>query len=172
MDDNQASATGPAGPELLGRLFDRHAAALELYARQWCASPEDAVQEALILLASEPQAPQDVVAWLYRVVRTRAINASRSSRRRKQHERAAALPETAWFAPSQGDTLDAHAAAKALAELSADLREVMIAHLWGGLTFEQIGQLMGTSDSTAHRRYLAALASVRQKLREPCPKNN
>ena len=172
IDDKQASASGPVGPELLGRLFDQHAAALEFYARQWCASPEDVVQEALILLASEPQGPQDVVAWLYRVVRTRAINAARSSRRRKQHERAAALPETAWFAPSQGDTLDAQAAAEALGELPADQREVTIAHVWGGLSFEQIGQLMGTSDSTTHRRYLAALASLRQKLREPCPKNN
>ena len=30
----------------LGRLVDRHASALELYARQWCEAPEDVVQEA------------------------------------------------------------------------------------------------------------------------------
>jgi RNA polymerase sigma factor (sigma-70 family) len=172
MGDNRASTTGPVGPDVLGRLFDRHAAALELYARQWCTSPEDVVQEALILLASEPQEPQDVVAWLYRVVRTRAINALRSSRRRREHEAAAARPETAWFVRSPGELLDAQVAAKALGELPADEREVVIAHLWGGLTFQQIGQLMSTSDSTAHRRYLSALASLRQKLRLPCPRND
>jgi RNA polymerase sigma factor (sigma-70 family) len=172
MGGNRAITTGSVGPELLGRLFDRHAAALELYARQWCASPDDVVQEALILLAAEPHEPQDVVAWLYRVVRTRAINASRSSRRRKQHEAAAARAETAWFVRSPGELLDAQVAAKALGELSTDEREVVIAHVWGGLTFQQIGQLMSTSDSTAHRRYLAALASLRQKLRLSCPRND
>ena len=121
-------------------------------------SPEDVVQEALILLASESHAPRDIAAWLYRVVRTRAINAARSSRRRKQHERAAALPAVEWFAPSPGDALDAQEAAVALGELSAPEREVVIMHVWGGLTFAQMGQVIGTSDSTAHRHYLAALA--------------
>ncbi|MFC1596605.1 RNA polymerase sigma factor [Planctomycetota bacterium] len=172
MDENQPTATGPVGPELIDRLFDRHAAVLEFYARQWCASPEDVVQEALVLLAAEPRAPRDVVAWLYRVVRTRAINASRSARRRKHHEAAAALPETAWFTPSPGDAIDAKAAAAALSGLPGDQREVVVAHLWGGLTFQQIGELTGTSGSTAHRRYLSALAALRQKLGMPCLKND
>ncbi len=30
-------------PDLLGNLLDQHAAALELYARQWCDTPEDVV---------------------------------------------------------------------------------------------------------------------------------
>jgi hypothetical protein len=69
MDQNEPSLTGPVGPELLGQVFDRHAAALVFYARQWCPNPEDVVQEALILLAAEPRAPRDVVSWLYHVVR-------------------------------------------------------------------------------------------------------
>ena len=173
MDDNQASATGPVGPELLGRLFDEHAAALEFYARQWCAQPRGRGSGSLDSpsRAAATSAGRRGVALPGRAARVPSTRA-RSAQRRKQHERAAALPETAWFAPSQGDVLDAQAAAKALAELSADQREVMIAHVWGGLSFEQIGQLMDTSDSTAHRRYSAALTAVRQKLREPCPKSN
>ena len=172
MDDNEPSVTGPVGPDLLERLFDRHAAALEFYARQWCANGEDVVQEALGLLAAEPQAPRDVAAWLYRVVRTRAINASRSVRRRKRHEAAAALPETGWFVPSPGDAIDAKAAAAAVEGLPDDQREVVVAHVWGGLTFQQIGELTGTSDSTAHRRYASALAALRQKLGMPCLEND
>ena len=38
------------GPEQLGELVDRHAAALVLYARQWCACPEDVVQTAFLKL--------------------------------------------------------------------------------------------------------------------------
>ncbi len=40
-------------PDLLGQLLDRHAAALELYARQWCEVPEDVVQDAFLKLAGQ-----------------------------------------------------------------------------------------------------------------------
>jgi len=68
--------------ELLGRLFDQHAAALVLYARQWCATPEDVVQDALLKLVAQKKPTQCAVAWLYRVVRNGAISAARSSKRR------------------------------------------------------------------------------------------
>jgi len=60
----------------LGRLVDRHAAALELYARQWCDTPEDVVQEAFLKLASQRSLPDKPAAWLFRVVRNGALNAA------------------------------------------------------------------------------------------------
>jgi len=48
---------------------------------------------------------------------------------------------------------------------------VVVAHLWGGLTFEEVGRLMGCSDSAAQRRYLAALSALRERLTKPCLKN-
>src|SRR6516162_1775122 len=57
------------GPEQLNRLVNEHAAALVLYARQWCAAPEDVVQEAFIKLAARRPSPDNLVGWLYRVVR-------------------------------------------------------------------------------------------------------
>ena len=161
---------GPPGPELLAWVLDRHAAALELFARQWCDSPEDVVQEALIELARQPAAPDDVVCWLYRVVRNRAISAARSSRRRRNRE-SIATPREAWFAPTPDDALDARTAAEALAALPQEQREVVVARLWGGLTFAEIARLTETSDSTAHRRYEAALNELRQRLNLPCRPN-
>ena len=32
---------GAIGPDDLGRIFDEHAPALVLYARQWCDTPEE-----------------------------------------------------------------------------------------------------------------------------------
>ena len=170
MDENARLAAGPLGPELLGRLFDQHAAGLVLYARQWCDDPEDAVQEAWIRLAAEPDAPPDAVAWLYRVVRHRAINVSRSARRRRHYETQATAADA--FTASPGDALDTKAAAAALAGLDETQREVVVAHVWGGLTFQQIGHLTGTSDSTAQRRYVSALTALREKLGTPCLKND
>ena len=43
-------------PDLLGNLLDQHSSSLELYARQWCDSPEDVVQEAFLKLAGLPAA--------------------------------------------------------------------------------------------------------------------
>src|SRR5690349_14883426 len=148
------------GPEYLGRLLDEHAAALVLYARQWCAAPEDVVQEAFVKLAAQPSCPDNVVGWLYRVVRNGALMAARAERRRRHHEAVAARHVPAWFTPAETAGIDGKAAAAALQELPPEAREILVAHLWGGLTFEQIGALTGVSSSTAHRRYLAGLAAL------------
>jgi RNA polymerase sigma factor (sigma-70 family) len=158
------------GPEALGRLVDSHAAALLLYARQWCAWPDDVVQEAFIRLAAQQVQPDNALAWLYRVARNLAISAARSARRRRRHELVAATRRASWFVPSENAALDAETVTIALERLPLDQRETVVAHLWGGLTFEQVGELTGVSASTAHRRYLAALAELRERLRVPCPK--
>jgi RNA polymerase sigma factor (sigma-70 family) len=156
-------------PERLGRLLDERAAALTLFARQWCAAPEDVVQEAFVKLAAQRPPPNDPVAWLFQVVRNGALSAARAERRRRRHEADAAATRPAWFAPAEHATLDGEAAAAALEALPAEEREVVVAHLWGGLSFEQIGRVAGVSPSTAHRRYLKALTALRERLRVPCP---
>jgi RNA polymerase sigma-70 factor (ECF subfamily) len=59
--------------------------------------------------------------------------------------------------------------AAALALLTDELREVVVARTWGGLSFEQIAELAGCSISTAHRRYEAGIAALRERLEVPCP---
>jgi RNA polymerase sigma-70 factor (ECF subfamily) len=157
------------GPEQLSRLVDNYAATLVLYARQWCASAEDVVQEAFVKLAAQRKPPDNIAAWLYRVVRNGALTAVRAERRRRRHESAAALQVPSWFTPTESARLDSETATRALQELPLELRETLVAHLWGGLTFEQIGELTGVSSSTAHRRYLAGLSALRERLRVPCP---
>lgn len=156
-------------PEHLGRLIDQHAAALVLYARQWCATPEDIVQEALLKLVSQKRQPDHPVPWLYHVVRNGAISAHRSSKRRRFHEGVAAVRTPAWFVPAEAAAIDGAAATAALQTLPLEQREAIVAHLWGGLTFEQIGELAGISSSTAHRWYMTGLSALRERLGVPCP---
>lgn len=163
---------GMMGPNVLGRLVDEHSAALLLYARQWCTSPDDVVQEAFVRLAAQPAPPDNALAWLYRVARNLAISAARSAQRRRRHELVAATRRPSWFVPSEHTGLDADAVTTALEGLPVDQRETIVAHLWGGLTFEQVGELTGASASTAHRRYLSALAMLRERLKVPCPKTS
>lgn len=129
--------------------------------------PEDVVQEAFIKLATLAKEPEHVAAWLYRVVRNAAVSSARGERRRRKHEEKAAGLATTWFVPTEGAGLDARAATEALERLPADLREPVVAHLWGGLSFVEIGSLMGISSSSAHRRYVEGLTALRERL-HPC----
>ena len=152
----------------LAPLIDRYAPALILYARQWCETAEDVVQEAFVSLAGQAEVPRDVTGWLYRVVRNRSIDAARGRRRRQRRE--AAVARTArWFVEPEVDDLDAATAVTALQGLPLEEREIIVAHLWGGLSFEQAGALAGCSASTAFRRYSAGIEVLRRKLGVPCP---
>jgi RNA polymerase sigma-70 factor (ECF subfamily) len=51
-----------------------------------------------------------------------------------------------------------------LAELASELREVIVARLWGGLTFAEIAELVGCSLATAQRRYQAGLNELKERL--------
>src|ERR1700730_18667208 len=142
---------------ILGQLVDEHAAALELYARQWCAAPEDVVQDAFLKLVTQSRMPRNVVPWLFRVMRNQAISHLRSAQRRRKHEmRAAERHPQLLFAGGSAE-LDGAEATRAMEMLPQEQREVITLHLWGGLTFTEIAEVMDSSTSTVHRWYLAGL---------------
>ena len=153
------------GPGPLMAAFDAHAGPLVLYARQWTDGPEDVVQEAFLQLARQRSPPDRLVPWLYRVVRNRAIDASRGDGRRRRREARASGPE-AWFAPVD-DRIDARLAADCLAELDEETRAAVAARIWGALTFEEIAEAQDCSIATAHRRYRAGLEKLRARLEPP-----
>jgi RNA polymerase sigma-70 factor (ECF subfamily) len=157
-------------PALLGQLVEEHAAALVLYARQWSTAPEDIVQEAFLKLLSQQPPPDRPVAWLYRVVRNEAISVSRAASRRRRHENIAASQITPWFVPVASTALDVDEATDALQALPLEQRETIVAHLWGGLTFDEIAELVGSSATTCHRWYVAGLSALRERLGVACPK--
>ncbi|MFM7070763.1 MAG: RNA polymerase sigma factor [Planctomycetota bacterium] len=196
------------GPEDLRRLLVSHGPALALFAAQWTESPDDCVQEALIALARQTTPPREPLAWLFDVVRKRAMNQHRAAVRRRHHESAAGewaasqrageldgrAARAAWFQcdpaspvggnpvdgnpvggnpeggnPVGGNPVETGVIADALATLGTEIREVIVARIWGGLTFEQIGQLVGVSTSVAHRRFMAGLKTLRPLLLEVLP---
>ena len=158
-------------PELLGRLLDEQGGPLALFASQWTDAADDCVQEALIELARQRPVPDNPVAWLFCVVRNRALSRARAARRRQRHEL------QAWELSGRGSNdapqplADPDDVAAALAALDDDLREVIVARTWGGLGFEEIAALVGCSTSTAQRRYVAGLAALRERLNVACPTN-
>jgi len=156
--------SGPVTPEQLAQIIDRHAAALTLFAAQWTRAADDCVQEALLKLVRERRCPDNILAWLYRVVRNQAISARRAEQRRQKHESAAANITENWFQSSDESGLDAKLVMETLRSLPEQLREIVVARIWGGLSFEQITEVVSASRSTVHRRYQEALEILRSRL--------
>lgn len=162
----------PVDAELLGQLLDEHGPALALYASHWTDAADDCVQEALVELARQTQSPEHVVAWLYRVVKHRALNEARGTRRRRQRESLAMADRLADPQRSAAfDRDDAIAASEAISQLKQSERELVVMRIWGGLTYDEIGVALNVSTATAHRQYERALTKLRNLLESPCSTN-
>lgn len=151
------------GPALRALLADV-GPALALYARQWCDAPDDAVQEAFVDLVRLGRWPPNARAWLFRVVRYKAANLDRGKRRHAAHVRRLADTRDAWFVDDPTAEHDADAVRAALEALEPGDREIVVSHLWGGLTFAEVAELVGSSSSAVHRRYRRALDQLATAL--------
>lgn len=147
--------------EELHRFLAAHEKCLVLYARQWCNSPEDVVQEALVELIRKRLDPMQNIPWVYTVVRNKAVSASRRSSRLKPIDWNDCEP---WFESNTGDLIDAKAAQLHLQQMDESIREVLVLKLWSGLSFEEIAPLAQCSKSEAHRRYQQGLELLRKRM--------
>ena len=157
----------PVSPEQLGQLLDDYGGTLALFAARWTNQAEDCVQEAFVELARQAVWPDNPAAWLFRVVKNRALSAVRQSQRRQRHEATAAM-----LLQAQSEAIPLASVseiAEALDTLPDDQRTAVIARTWGGLGFEALGELLNVSTATAHRKYEAALSSLRERLGVACP---
>jgi RNA polymerase sigma-70 factor (ECF subfamily) len=165
---NGPSDHRPVSAELLGRLLDEHGSALALYAAQWTDAADDCVQDALVELAGQRVLPENAVAWLYRVVKNRALNAARGERRRRKRETRVAERRLKAVNSKSFDRWDAETVSEAIERLTENQREVVVMRIWGGLTFDQISTALSMSVSTAHRIYHQALRELHKQLESPC----
>ncbi|HIG36326.1 MAG TPA: sigma-70 family RNA polymerase sigma factor [Oceanospirillaceae bacterium] len=151
----------------LSTLWQKHAAALLLLARSRCDSPEDCVQQAFIRLATQEPEPDCPLAWLATVVRNEALSHSREQNGRRRREKIAAYDRPRWFQLSHEiltDTPSVDELQNALLTLDDETREIVIAHVWTGMTFRQIAEAFDISRATAHRRYENGLQDLRRVM--------
>ena len=138
--------------------------ALVLYARQWCVHPDDALQDALIDLAQLASDPRDPLAWLFMTVRRKAINQARSENRRSKDQQLAAEQREPWFTGDPASSMGSGEMESLLADLPALEREIVVARIWGELSFEQIAELVDRSLSFVYRRYQQTLRDLEKKI--------
>ncbi len=119
---------------------------------------EDVVMDVLVGLVRRRRALAGVEnpkAYLLAAVRNRA-------RRRMRRRRAGV--ERARGAMSGPEPAEAAAVRLALWQLPPQQREVVALKVWGGLTFSEIGQLLGIPANTAASRYRYGLDKLRRIL--------
>lgn len=137
-----------------------------LYARQWNADQqaEDVVQDAFMRLLRQRKCPDNVRAWLFRVVRNCSISRARRLHLRKQAARKIAHSEGLWFESRRDDLIDAKLVQELLQTLPSNLREIVLLRIWGQMSLREISQIVNKSVPWIHHGYKEALEIIRKKL--------
>lgn len=149
----------------LASVWNQYSTKLLLVARAVGEPAEDAVQEAFLKLASQYKMPEDPMAWLVVVVRNQLLTWNRTGTRRRNHL-IAKSSQQAWFAESDSSIqIDSTIVSERLQTLEPLNRQIVVMHLWGELSFEQIGLVMNSPRSTVHRKYREAITRLRKELK-------
>ena len=149
----------------LAKWYEAHGTELMLYARQWNSDQkaEDIVQDAFIKLLKQRKCPDNVRAWLFRVVRNSSISTARRSQRREAAKKFLRR-ETLWFESRRDDLIDARLAQEVMQTLPAHLREIVLLRIWGQMSLREIAQVVNKSIPWIHNNYKMALEMIRKKL--------
>lgn len=145
-------------------LYRKHGAALVLFATSICGDrglAQDVVHQVFLKLIENGKLNQavDKKAYLFACVRNAMLNDAKIQNRSSMLE-----DDSAWFSPPDRDYTGEQNLRRALHALPPDQREVIVLHMWGELTFSEIGELLGISANTAASRYRYALARLRDSM--------
>jgi RNA polymerase sigma-70 factor (ECF subfamily) len=144
------------------RLYQQHGAALVLFGTTIIGErsmAQDAVQQVFLRLIETDsiQRASDPAAYLFASVRNQLLNETRVRQRSVSLD-----PAAAWFDPPERDYAAERNLRRALSELIPDQRQVVILHIWGDLTFSQIGDVLGINANTAASRYRYGIETLRE----------
>ena len=151
----------PAGIET---LYRQYGAALLLFGSAISGNrdrAQDAVHSVFLKALENGSVSEalDKKAYLFACVRNAVLNEI------KLQDRNVPLDiDSAWFSPPDRDYAEERNLRRALSSLPQDQREVLVLHIWGDLTFAEIGDLLSVSLNTAASRYRYALSKLRDAM--------
>lgn len=169
-DEAALVAASRAGDrDAFGRLVEMHEPRLMSYLIRMTRSrerAEDLFQETFLRLwrARETLRPGNPFAFLLlRSARNLAVSAARSRGAEGRMLTAVARAGTAAGAPGDGNEEGAEARA-AIDRLPPEQKEAVALKVWGGLRWDEIGQLLGFSADTAARRFQEGISALARDL--------
>jgi RNA polymerase sigma factor (sigma-70 family) len=127
------------GTDEIHALYQLHGPGLLLYARSLIGrndAAEDALQQVFTKLLERDQLPEDPKPYLFRAVHNAALNIVRG-----KDDQVDLNEIENWFETPQTDLTYEIALRTSLMNLPVDQRQVLVLHIWGGLSFEEIANL-------------------------------
>ena len=150
--------------------LQRHGGKLFYFAVHWNAEdPEDALQHTMVQTAravAEGRCVGDdtsILRYAYTTLRHRLSRVRREGMRRR-------IGESAWgqgMCLLQSDEATVEECRKveaALRQLPAEEAELIVLHVWEGMTFLEIAELLELNRNTVASRYRKALTAIRELL--------
>jgi RNA polymerase sigma-70 factor (ECF subfamily) len=159
-----------ARPVRLRAIYDQYAGPLYWYALALLGRPEEAedvVHDVFLALLQRRGGTMiaNPRAYLFKAARRRALDLRR---RRGRRDHACSGTHVWWADLAASDMADHDLSIdieRAVGQLPTEQREVLALKLREGLTFRDIGQMLGIPANTAASRYRLALARLRDLLR-------
>ena len=143
------------------KLYEQHSRGLFAYACSFVssfASAEDALHQVFErMLRGDLEIEGPPVPYLYRAVRNVALNQIRNRSREVRLE-------DSWLDSPSGMEQAGFELQSSLQELPDEQREIILLHLWAGLSFEEVGAALGISPNTAASRYRYGLSKLREQF--------
>jgi RNA polymerase sigma-70 factor, ECF subfamily len=162
------------GTKILADVYHKYREALVGLAQTFLGcrhAAEDAVHEAFAKLCQNQQWGNDTVAYVFTSVRNAAINQLR--RRNSQDRMHESLfngrhreLETGDLSKGVANREELDFLAAAVDRLEPNEKQLIVLKLYGGLTFDQIGQIMDLPLKTVASRYRRMLERLQIELRE------
>ena len=157
-----------AGELILEQLYDQYAHALFRYAvslLNTADDAEDAVQEVFVRIAREHRKIgriRDVRPYLFTATRNAAYTILRKRQRGERLQEELCADELTK--PASRETSESEDMCRAFAVLPIEQREVLVLHIYDGLTFKEIAKTIGSSTSTVTSRYRYGIEKLRKVL--------
>ena len=171
-EDDDLALAARSDPAAFGLLYDRHRLAVYRYLRTRTASADDAAEltavvfeRALVAMPRYRRSGGGILAWLLRIARNAAIDASRRVTAVPliidfADERASVTPEDAALVNERRALLLA-----AVNRLPTVQREAIVLRYTARLTARQIGEVLGKSDQATQKLLSRALTAIREDYR-------
>lgn len=157
----------PAFTQLVGRHLDWVYAA----ARRMVDDPhvaEDVAQTVFLILARKAaslERSESVGAWLFQVTRFTCLQALRSARRQRHHERKAAAMAQTSYVPEDAPGELAAVLDEAVSKLGVRDRAAVVMRFYERKSFAEMAAVMKVSEDGARKRLVRATDKLRDRLR-------
>jgi RNA polymerase sigma-70 factor (ECF subfamily) len=143
------------------RLYERHSRGLLAYACAFMpsfAAAEDVLHAVFErLIRGDIEIVGSAASYLYRAVRNAALNETRNRGREVDLD-------DGWLEGPPEMKQDGIELQSALRKLPDEQREVIVLHIWGRMSFDEVAESLGISPNTAASRYRYGLSKLREQF--------